>query len=64
MDTNLQEPTGGAISDDTLLHRMFDLGEGGQRDSGEYAMLDALMTTRLLQTYDDGTLGAASDALI
>lgn len=64
MDTSAQNPSGNAISDDSLLQRIFDLGEVGQRDSGEYAILDAMVASRLLQTYDDGTLGAAANSMI
>lgn len=39
------------ISDDYAVHRMFELAQGGQTDSSEYALLDALIYSRLRQAY-------------
>ncbi len=40
-----------AISDDYAVHRMFELVQCGQTDGSEYALLDALIQSRLRQAY-------------
>lgn len=40
-----------AIPDDYAVNRMFELVQCGQTDSSEYALLDALIQSRLRQAY-------------
>ncbi len=50
------------ISNDHAVQRMFELVREGCTDSGEYALLDAVIQARLRQTYDDGALDAPAAA--
>lgn len=40
-----------SISDDHAVNRMFELVQLGQTDSNEYALLDAVIQSRLRQAY-------------
>lgn len=47
-------PAGAAsMSDDMLLTRLFELVAAGELDSNELAQLDATITQRLHQNYED-----------
>lgn len=47
-----QSETSG-ISNDHAVQRMFELVSEGRTDSSEYALLDAVIQSRLRQTYDE-----------
>lgn len=42
------------ISDDQAISRMFDLVQNGQVDNSEFALLDAVIQSRLRKAYDEG----------
>jgi len=52
MSDNNQSGTA-SMSDDMLLSRLFELVAAGELDSNELAQLDATITQRLQQNYDD-----------
>lgn len=43
-----------SMSDDMLLTRLFELVAAGELDSNELAQLDATISQRLHQNYEDG----------
>ncbi|MCL1633447.1 hypothetical protein M2650_02130 [Luteimonas sp. SX5] len=52
-DQNNQAGTA-SMSDDMLLSRLFELVTAGELDSNELAQLDATISQRLQQNYENG----------
>lgn len=47
------QPGAASMSDDMLLTRLFELVAAGELDSNELAQLDATISQRLHQNYED-----------
>lgn len=47
------QPSEAGISDQYAIDRMFELSRSGEFDHREFALLDAVIQSRLRQTYDD-----------
>lgn len=61
MTDNLHALPAGNVSDDALLHRLYDMARTGDCDPRELAMVDFLVYTRLAETYGSGLPPAPGD---
>lgn len=50
----LDQPSEAGISDQYAIDRMFELARAGEIDHREFALLDAVIQSRLREAYDDG----------